>query len=583
MTPPDDRTTVTSTPLGGEMIVEWDTPITMSDGLVLRADVFRPTGDGPFPTIMALGPYAKGLSFQEGFPGNWDRMIKAYPEVAEGTSNRFQNWEMVDPEKWVPDGYACVRVDSRGAGRSPGFLDVWSARENTDFYECIEWAGEQPWSNGRVGLLGISYYAMNQWYVASLQPPHLAAMCVWEGAADFYRDLSRHGGILCTFLGAWFNRQVVRVQHGQGDRTFRNPVTGELVAGPETLPEDILAGNRRDPGIEVAQRPLDGEFYRERSPDYQRIVTPLLSAGNWGGQGLHPRGNLEGYLSAASEQKWLEMHGDSHFSPFYTDRGVALQKRFFGHFLRDEKTGWDQQPPVLLQVRYPGEKFVERAEREWPLARTEWTRYFLGSNDMSLSTKAGGGPALTYEALGDGLSFLSEPFAQDVEITGPVEAKLWLSSETEDADVFLVFQVFDPDGNEVVFVGSNDPKTPVGMGWLRASQRKLDPERSSRGRPFHTHDESWPLDPGEPVELDVEVWPTCIVVPAGYRIGLSVRGRDYENEGTLLPNAMYPLKGVGPFNHNDPGDRPAEVFGGRNTLHFDRGESFLLLPVIPRG
>src|SRR5262249_51165630 len=110
------------------MQIDWDVPIAMDDRVVLRADVFRPQGAGKHPVILSYGPYAKGLSFQEGYKGNWARLIKAAPEVLEGSSNRYQNWELVDPEKWVPDGYACVRVDSRGAGRSPGHLDAWSPR-----------------------------------------------------------------------------------------------------------------------------------------------------------------------------------------------------------------------------------------------------------------------------------------------------------------------------------------------------------------------------------------------------------------------------------------------------------------------
>ena len=167
------------------ILVEWDVGIRMDDGLVLRADVFRPEGSGAYPVILSYGPYAKGLPFPEGYPDQWRRLTGEHPEVLRGSSARHQNWEVVDPEKWVPDGYACVRVDSRGAGRSPGFLDPFCARETRDFYLCIEWAGQQPWSNGKVGLLGISYYAINQWHVASLRPPHLAAMCPWEGAADW--------------------------------------------------------------------------------------------------------------------------------------------------------------------------------------------------------------------------------------------------------------------------------------------------------------------------------------------------------------------------------------------------------------
>jgi hypothetical protein len=106
------------------MQIDWDAAIRMDDGVVLRADVFRPLGDGQYPIILSYGPYAKGLSFQEGYKSQWSRVIKSAPEVLEGSSNKYQNWELVDPEKWVPDGYACVRVDSRGSGRSPGMLDV---------------------------------------------------------------------------------------------------------------------------------------------------------------------------------------------------------------------------------------------------------------------------------------------------------------------------------------------------------------------------------------------------------------------------------------------------------------------------
>jgi predicted acyl esterase len=192
--------------------------------------------------------------------------------------------------------------------------------------------------------------------------------------------------------------------------------------------------------------------------------------------------------------------------------------------------------------------------------------------------------ALSYATTGDGLTFLTPPMSEELEITGPAAAKLVVSSDTTDADLFLVLRVFDPNGTEVVFVGSNDPRTPVGLGWLRASHRKLDPALSLPYRPWHPHDEAWPLTPGEPVELDIEIWPTSIVVPPGYRVGLTVRGKDYEYDGTdaAVPHAPYPMKGVGPFTHTNPQDRPPEIFGGTNTLHFQPGrEPYVLLPVIP--
>ena len=567
------------------MRIDWDVPITMDDGLVLRADVFCPVAEGRYPALMSYGPYGKGLAFQEGYKTAWEIMAKQNPDALAGSTNKYQNWEVVDPEKWVTHGYACVRVDSRGAGRSPGYLCHNNARENHDLHLCIEWVAAQVWCNGKVGLNGISYYASSQWRAAATQPPHLAAICVWEGWLDSYRDGNRHGGIICTFRKNWQDMQVKSVQHGVGERGARSRVTGELVCGPETLPEEELVKNREDMWTELLARPLDGPYYRDRSGDLSKVTVPLLSTANWGGQGLHTRGNFEGYMGAASKQKWLEVHGGSHWAQFYTDYGVKLQKRFFDYFLKGINNGWDEQPCVQLQVRYPGEKFVERHEDEWPLARTKWTHFYLDpENCRLLPTPVATVKSLTYDAMGNGLTFSTPPLEEETEITGPSALKLFASSSTADADIFVALRVFNPAGKEVVFQGALDPHTPVGQGWLRSSHRKLNTKRSLSYRPYHTHDEKQPLTPGQMVELDIEIWPTCIVVPKGYRIALTIRGKDYEYEGetSTLSNIKNPMRGCGPFLHDDPTDRPPEVFGGKVTLHFGpKEQASLLLPVIP--
>ena len=567
------------------MKIDWDTPITMDDGLVLRADVFRPIAEGRYPVIFSYGPYGKGVAFQEGYKTAWEIMARENPDAVSGTTNRYANWEVVDQEKWVPDGYVCVRVDSRGAGRSPGYLRHNDSRETRDLHLCIEWAASQPWSNCKVGMNGISYYASNQWRAAASQPPHLAAICVWEGCVDAYRDSSRHGGLACTFRKNWQDMQVKTVQHGVGQRGRKNPVTGELACGPETLTEAELAKNREDMWGEVLARPLDSAYYRERTADLSKVTVPLLSAANWGGQGLHPRGNFEGYLGAASRQKWLEVHGGSHWAPFYTDYGVGLQKRFFDHFLKGSDNGWQRQPPVQLQVRHPGERFVLRYEDEWPLARTRWTHLYLDPDGMRLTAApAATEQSVTYDMMGEGLTFYAEPFAAETEITGPSALKLFIASSTPDADIFAVLRLFDPDGREVVFQGALDPHTPIGQGWLRASQRKLDAQRSLPYRPYHRHDEKQPLAPGEVYELDIEIWPTCIVAPPGYRIAITVRGKDYEHQGeaATLSNMKNPMRGCGPFIHDDQTDRPPAVFGGKVTLHCGpERRAGVLLPVIP--
>jgi uncharacterized protein len=565
------------------MRIDWDVPIRMDDGLELRADVFRPLADGRYPALISYGPYGKGLAFQDGYKTAWEIMARENPDAVAGSSNKYQNWEVVDPEKWVHEGYVCIRVDSRGAGRSPGFLCHNNARETRDIHLCIEWAATQPWCSGKVGMNGISYYASNQWRAAASQPPHLAAICVWEGWSDAYRDGNRHGGIICTFRKNWQDMQVKTVQHGVGERGAKSRVTGDLVCGPETLSEEELVRNRENMWAELLKREMDEPYYRERSADFSRIRVPLLSAANWGGQGLHTRGNFEGFMRAASKEKWLEVHGGSHWAPFYTDYGRNLQLEFFDYFLKGKQNGWDKRPRVLLNVRSPGEKFVLRHENEWPLARTQWQRFYLNPDDQMLSPGAvNSSKTISYDAVGDGITFATPSLEQETEITGPSALKLFVSSATTDADLFVVLRVFDAAGAEVLFQGALDPRTPIGQGWLRASHRKLDPELSLPYRPWHTHDEKQPLTPGEVVELDIELWPTCIVVPPGHRIALTIRGRDYEHDGAAatLSNMKNPMKGCGPFIHDDPTDRPTAIFGGKVTLHFAQNP-FVLLPIIP--
>jgi len=569
------------------MRIDWDVDIAMDDGLILKADVFRPVADGRYPAILSYGPYAKGLAFQEGYPDQWNRMVTDFPEIAEGSTNKYQSWEVVDPEKWVPQGYVCVRVDSRGTGRSPGFVDHFSPRETRDLYESIEWAGVQPWSSGRLGLNGVSYYGINQWHVASLNPPHLAAMCVWEGAADWYRDMTHHGGILSTFWANWYDMQVKTVQFGLGESGPRHPVTGQLVCGDETLTAAELAANRTDFGAEILAHPLDDQYHRDRSPVFENIDVPLLSAGNWGGQGLHLRGNIEGFLQSASDQKWLEVHGIEHWTHFYTDYGRNLQLRFFDHFLKGVDNGWEDEPSVRLQIRHPGERFVERFEDSWPIPTTNWTEYHLHP-DLTLSTEpAHAVAAMEFAASGDGLLFRSAPLDEPIEVTGPLAAKITISSSTEDADIFLVLRVFDPAGDEVTFQGALDPHAPIAQGWLRASHRELDTSSSQAWRPVHAHQTRRPLRPGEPVDLDIEIWPTSIVVPQGHTLALAVRGTDYQYEGDLGASAEVAsfknrFTGCGPFLHDDPSDRPPDVYGGTTTLHLGpQRAGLVLVPVIP--
>jgi len=572
------------------MIIEWDVPIKMDDGTILRGDIYRPCSDGPHPAILAMGPYGKSVHFSDGYPQQWSWITEQKPEVLDGSSNKYQNFEVCDPEKFVPDGFACVRIDSRGAGRSPGYLNPWSLREAEDLYECIEWCARLDWCNGKIGLSGTSYLAMNQWQVAALQPPSLAAICVWEGALDYYRDMAWHGGILCTFSKTWYGPVVLPVQYGVGENGYRSTMNGEWVAGPETLSPTELASNRIDWHGACSENNLaSNEFWTTRLPDISKVVTPLLSTANWGGQGLHLRGNIDGFLEASSEHKWLDIHTLDHWTEYYTDYGVDLQKRFFGYFLLGEENGWLDQPRVHMQVRRPNQRnFTWRDEHEWPLARTVWTKYYFDSESTQLiETPPKNTSTISYRGFSDGTTFLTPPLEKETEITGPIAVRLFVSSETEDADIFIVVRVFTPDLREIVFPGHIDPNTPIAQGWLRASHREIDAEKTLPHRPYHKHKKIQKLTSGEVYQLDIEVLPTCVVIPQNYRIGVTVRGCDYMSpnvEHSREISHLGSLTGVGLFRHDDPEDRPSEIFDGNVTIITGPDEeAFIMLPVVPEG
>jgi uncharacterized protein len=177
---------------------------------------------------------------------------------------------------------------------------------------------------------------------------------------------------------------------------------------------------------------------------------------------------------------------------------------------------------------------------------------------------------------------MSEPLTSPTEITGPLSATMHISSSTSDADLFVTLRAFSLAGEEVDFQGTVDPHTPLAQGWLRASHREIDPLRSKPYRPYHTHQEVGPLVPGEIYPLEIEVWPTCIVLPAGYRLALTVQGRDFERAVVKGSNEVWVSRGSGPFLHTDPHDRPASIFGGTTKVYTgNQTASCLLLPVIP--
>jgi predicted acyl esterase len=556
-----------SQPQDWKLIVEKDVPIKLRDGAIIYCDVLRPDCKEKVPALMNIGPYQK------------DKLWRP-PADLEEKANPYLNWETANPLWWCPRGYALIRVDSRGSGKSPGLSDPNSYQEGVDFYDAIEWAAKLPWCSGNIGTLGVSYHANCQWRVANLQPPSLKAILPWEGRADLYRDQAYHGGIFAMgFISSWHNTQTAHHLLGRPREYNPNAFRNDMLW-------NWMSNN------------LDSDYWRIRSAQWEKITVPVFSAGNWGGFSLHLRGNIEGFVNAAAKHKKLRVHTGSHFHPFHAEEGRIDQLRWFDYWLKGIDTGIMDEPPVKIEIRTGGstQPYEFRFENEWPLKRTQWTKMHLNieraqgtdidSVEGSMTTQA---PAkeskLSYSASGVtkagvassstalmlaaqnkmGVAFETPPLKEDTEVTGPLMLNLWVSSSTEDMDIMVTLRNIDADGKDVCEVGQQGQSVPaVTKGWLRASHRKLDPERSLPYRPFHAHNERQWLSPGEIVECQIEIWPTCMVFRKGHKIRIDIQSRD---------GAGSQMYGHYHADYN---------LGAENTIYSGGDKpSYLLLPVIP--
>ncbi len=331
------------------IVVEKDVDVPMRDGARLKADVFRPDDASTFPAILNLGPYQKDK-------------LWVPPANLEERPNPLMNWETVNPQWWVPKGYAAVRVDGRGSGKSPGECEPWSLAESIDLYDAIEWAATQPWCSGKVGLCGISYFAINQWFVANHQPPSLAAIIPWEGFADLYRDALFHGGLLSLFMPNWYMAHLMHHVAGRASRHHPNRW--------QTNTLHFWLHNNHDSGA-----------FRGAQAQWDQITVPMFSVGNWSGMGLHLRGNTEAFMRAATPHKKLRIHAGTHVHPFYSEDGRRDQLRFFDYWLKGIDNGVMAEPPVKLAIR------KGRDEVEWRFRRRQ-------SADLQLAHLSGHQPGV---------------------------------------------------------------------------------------------------------------------------------------------------------------------------------------------
>jgi uncharacterized protein len=426
------------------------------------------------------------------------------------TQSAYTGWEAADPCSWVPRGYAVMNLDLRGFGTSGGVGALLSDQEAADFAEVIEWAGAQPWSTGKVGLIGVSYLAISQWKVAALRPPSLAAICPWEGFSDFYRDAAYPGGVREDgFVPFWADMTA------KGGRT-----RGSL------RPEQLA-------------HPCIDDFWTSLMPDLERIEVPALICASFSDQGLHTRGSFEAFRRIGSKERFLYTHRGGKWSTFYSPEVLALQARFFDGYLKGEGEGMRGAAPVRLEVRSAGDTIrAVREERAWPLPSTRWTTLHLGAGvlqEAALETRA-----TTRFAAKSGRASFELPIAEDLELAGPMKLKLFVALEgCSDANLFVAVRKVR-DGRNVVFEGSGGfGYDVVTKGWARVALRRLDPERSEPHRPVFPFDREEPLAPGEVAAVEVELLPSATFFARGEVLRLDVQGHWLWRRSALF--GMFPF------------------------------------------
>ncbi|MBR0755734.1 CocE/NonD family hydrolase [Bradyrhizobium jicamae] len=529
------------------------------DGTKLAVAVYKPSQARELPTLFAASPYR--------FDNN---ALPASPQFL---------WRETGPiDFYVGEGYAYVHLDLRGCGRSEGEFGFLGKDEQGDLYDAIEWAAAQPWSNGKVGSIGQSYYCMIQWFLGALKPPSLACIGAHDGAADIYRQGCYHGGIPCDFFaGYWWhqNRTINRF--------------------PETGP---ARNQKTDLDSLLAEHPLFDDFWRERSAwdKLDQIEVPLYSSGVWGKHQLHTRGNIDGYQRARGPKKLRMSAAPNAWTAAAefasTDFHRAVMLPFYDRWLKGIETGWESRPAVEFFVGGSGER---RVAAQWPPAETEYQTLYLsptrsGSvhsfNDGSLASRTStgvnsssysypdpgwvagvvgfgpGGPASGFDPVRRVLTFTTPRLEQDLVIAGPILLRLYAASSNADTDFFIKLsdQLDDTDAYKV---GHNAAATVVTRGWLRASHRELDPS-STTEVPRHPHDRADPLIPDQIYPFEISLEPQAYRFAAGHRIRLEIANGDSPVTEQLWPHMYTP-----------------EKIGTDTIFHDSDHPSCLVLPVIP--
>ncbi len=544
------RPPVTISPPPTGVDVEWNVAITARDGTTLRANVFRPAPgsagaharpDGHYPVIMCAHPYNKDALPRKvpwGYLPSGQYRVFRQPEPIAFSA--WTGWEGPDPAHWVPLGYAVVVGDLRGFGASDGTGTILSKQEGEDYHDLIEWAGSQSWSNGKVGLLGVSYLALSQYRAAAERPAYLSAICPWEGFSDIYRDFAMPGGIR---------------EHGFFE--LWSKITNRTGRTTENL------------NTEATARPLLDDWWQARIPELERIEVPMLVCGSFSDHLLHTRGSFEAFRRVGSRQKWLWTHRGGKWCVFYGAEAKATQERFFEHFLCGVANGWDVEPAVRLAIYESGGQAAEvKASNEWPPEDVTWTGLHLQSNGSLADTPPEATQSQRF-ANADGSLKFQWAVPHNIDLIGPMTLHLDVSLEgTGDSTLLAAVRLFRA-GKEVPFEGSfGFGHDVVTHGWQRPAHRQLDQALSTPWQPVHTHAVAEPLAPGEIVRVEMALLPQATRLRAGDVLELELRSQ------WLFP--------ANPFTGQLPARYVTDTVGSTRIHLGGKHRAELRVPVVPR-
>ncbi|WP_430918863.1 CocE/NonD family hydrolase [Mycobacterium colombiense] len=533
------RPPVTVTDPPADLRLERDVAVAVRDGTLLRINVFRAAGDEARPVILSIHPYGKDhLPTRRGNKTTFSMQYRMIRQPQPVTFSTLTGWEAPDPAWWTARGFVVVNADARGCGHSDGTGNLLSLQEAQDTYDLVQWIAGQPWCDGNVVMLGVSYLAISQYAVAALQPPALRAICPWEGFTDAYRDLMFPGGVHEIGFSRLWSRNLSR----------------------DTRQSYDLARMQQE-------HPLRDEFWRSLAPDLSAIKVPMLVCGSFSDNNLHSRGSMRAFVHAGSEHARLYTHRGGKWATFYSEAALGEQLKFF----RDVLDGVPGSRSVRLEVREDRDTVTAvREEAEWPLARTRWRAMYLSDADTLTPEPSADSGRVDFGTRCGAASFVWT-VPEDVELTGHMVARLWVElSGCDDANLFVGVEKWRRGRFGRRFVGFEGSygygRDRVTTGWQRIALRALD-SGTRPDEPVSTGTAARPLSPGELAEVEVELGPSATLFRAGEQLRLVIAGR------WLSPR--NPLTGQFPaWYQGSP--------RGRITLHWGaQRDAQLLIPEIP--